>query len=604
MCMCYSQSNISCRLSPVDAHVYPGSSLSLVQLVVALNEELKCVAYSPLYVVKDHSGFIEGQDADCLCSFTSDVVSQLDLDISTALTTIREWKNSFTYINRIPLDILSIIPTHLTSQKDCFHASFVCRHWRRAFLQHGVLWSQLSLEKGKDYVTTLLKRAKGSPLDIIANFNTPVGTITLLSPWAQQIATLKFRSNCLWELKTFSELNSGQAPPLLHTLEITSPLETHTLSNQPNVVNLPSTPFFRGSINLEQFIFHSARLKYLSFFAFPSLTTFELSTDPTEQTSILYLLDFLKASPMLQTVKVKIGTSVGLSGITPNIIVSLPNVKTFSLHMNNNHTSMNMGNQGTCVCHILTHISCPGAKHISLGHELTNDDMTPDLEIFPNHTWWNTIIHQHARSPIEKVTLKIECSGFEGTTCSLNFQSSESTILSLDFKAKDLVDLSLAEIGWEVFSQACAAIQDHPSLPHIKQLHIECGAALLDLDQVLEVAGEVEKLFCSLGPLEKLTIHGCDLRIFVAAFLDSSWSQLADPIPSSQIMFPQVKELSILHPSMKNHEQICMDAIVELAKLQHELEKPFGNLIICARILPEVEELKKWVGTVDCYKEL
>src|ERR1700679_1056276 len=74
-----------------------------------------------------------------LHSFTSEDVSQLDWDLSTALATVREWKNSFVRVNRIPLDILSLIPTHLSSQGDLFRASAVCRHWRKTFIQQCTL---------------------------------------------------------------------------------------------------------------------------------------------------------------------------------------------------------------------------------------------------------------------------------------------------------------------------------------------------------------------------------------------------------------------------------------------------------------------------------
>ena len=41
---------------PMDTRTYPGKGLSLSQLVFALNEELKHVAYSSLYVATDHYG--------------------------------------------------------------------------------------------------------------------------------------------------------------------------------------------------------------------------------------------------------------------------------------------------------------------------------------------------------------------------------------------------------------------------------------------------------------------------------------------------------------------------------------------------------------------
>src|SRR5258708_5528686 len=137
------------------------------------------------------------------CSFTFDAISQLDWDASTALATIREWRNSFVCVNRIPLDVLSLIPTHLPSQKDRFHVSSVCRHWRRTFLQHGALWSQLFLGTDETYMKTLLERAKGCPLDIIIGPNTPTETIALLYPRVRQIKHLEFRRNRWTDIREF-----------------------------------------------------------------------------------------------------------------------------------------------------------------------------------------------------------------------------------------------------------------------------------------------------------------------------------------------------------------------------------------------------------------
>ena len=74
------------------------------------------------------------------------------------------------------------IPTHLHPDKDCFSASYVCRHWHRSFLQQAALWSRAFLRKGEVYVKNILKRTRESPLDIIANHNHgPVNTIGTLA---------------------------------------------------------------------------------------------------------------------------------------------------------------------------------------------------------------------------------------------------------------------------------------------------------------------------------------------------------------------------------------------------------------------------------------
>ena len=116
----------------MDQYTHPGKGLSLSQLAFALNQELKHAAYSPSYVAKYHRQLAREalsddtqQHADFLYSFTFDDVSQLDGDVSAALANIREWRNSFIHINRIPSDVLSLIPTHLHDQTDRFNASYL-----------------------------------------------------------------------------------------------------------------------------------------------------------------------------------------------------------------------------------------------------------------------------------------------------------------------------------------------------------------------------------------------------------------------------------------------------------------------------------------------
>ena len=154
-----------------------------------------------------------------LYSFTLDTISRLDWDTTTALTTIREWRNTFAPKNRVPVDILSLIPAHLSSQNDRFRATFVCCHWRRTLLEHGALWSQMFLKKGWGYTKTLLKRARGSLLEISIDQDVPSSTIALLFPRSQQIGCLKFQRNYLMGIGKFSGVNPGPLP-CLRTLKI------------------------------------------------------------------------------------------------------------------------------------------------------------------------------------------------------------------------------------------------------------------------------------------------------------------------------------------------------------------------------------------------
>ena len=537
---------------------------------------------------------VEELRADCLSRFALEAVSQLDRDASVALATIREWRNSFARVNRIPTDILTLIPTHLPTQKDRFRAASVCRHWRGVLLKHGALWSQLFLTKGEECLSTLLKRAKGSPLDIVTYYNVPDGTLTLISPRAQQIRCLEFIRSHWKDVMFFSELNSGQLP-LLRTLKITNPniFDSH---DQPNVVTSPSLPIFRGSINLEHFVFRSENLSYLSHFIFPNLTTFELASHPGEECSASYLFDFLKASTVLQTVEVKLSATVVLRGVQQAVVATLPNVKSFSLSVYNAPT--------THIHDIAAHISCPCVRHTSLVNGIDDTWMNPNLKIFPTPVLWNTIVHQHATNPIEAVTLEIKNPTDEDIGSFLTFRSSDTTTVRLGFNVNDTgadeaeLNMPRAEMGWEIFSQALTTIRNHPLLSHVKRLHFEYRAAIPDTYEMLLVVAEVRELFSSLGPLDALTIRGCDLHVFLSDFLDDP---VLDDLEGS-IVFPHIKELTISHPAMGEDEVECLDAIVELAESQHALGIPFERITVHVWSLPAgmAEELGRWVDAVDC----
>ena len=352
---------------------------------------------------------------------------------------------------------------------------------------------------------------------------------------------------------------------------------------------------------MDQFIFHSNRLHFLSHFVFPNLTTFDLLTWPGARSNVSHLLDFLKASPMLRKVGMKI-TGIFVPGSIPReMVVVLPNAESFALRT---YTT-------THVYNIAAHVSCPRATQTSLMHEIHDVDVDPELEIFPDPTELSKIIDQYTRSPnpVEEVTLEIEPALSETfIKCSLTFRSSNETIVRLGLQVLDTgleeheLPMSLEEIGCEAFSQAHRTIGNHPLLAHIKRLHVKYRAAIEDPDLALFMANEVGRLFGSMGPLDSLTIEGCDLRIYLASILDLPEFEDLE----RQIVFPPINELTILHPLMDDIEEECLEAIVELAKSRHALGIPFGRVTLYTEWLPAgmAERLKQWVGEADCYKEL
>jgi hypothetical protein len=384
-----------------------------------------------------------------------------------------------------------------------------------------------------------------------------------------------------------SEAISGPLP-LLRTLKIRMNYYTS------NMLTAPPLPLFSGAANLEEFDFKLDWNEPLNCFIFPNLTTFKLTTDTAASFNASDLFNFLKASPMLRTVEASINGGLMLENI-PREMTVLPNVETFSLHVHDHNLQ---------VYHPAVHISCPRAKYTSLTQNLFDVHITHLLEAFPDAVLWEAIIRQYTASPVEQVTLEIGDDGFHTfIEYFLTFQSSDATAIRLGFEfgnsgeADEHIVFSREETSFKIFSQACQTIRSHPLLSHVKRLHIRDRTGTFGVDRPVDISEVVGGLFRSLGPLEKLTIHGCDLRVFLAPHLPEFESESTEPV------FPSVKELIISKPWMVD-KQRCMDAIVELAKSQHELDKPFDLVAVRARGIPVglEDRLEQWVGAAECYE--
>lgn len=428
-------------------------------------------------------------------------------------------------------------------------------------------------------MTTLLERAKGSPLDVVLDRNSPSNTITLLPPHARQFKHLTFSGNLWSQISAFSQVISGPLP-LLRTLKI-SVRPSYGLNSQYN--EFPPL-LFSGAVNLEEFDFEPWSTGSLKNFLFQNLTTFKLSTAPMVDFNASDLFNFLKASPMLQTVEVVFGCEVVLES-DPGELVVLPNVKTFSLSVD-----------GTVqqVYEPAARISCPHATSTLLEQRIFDDHLSHGMEIFPNPVSCKAIVHQYSTSSAEEVTLKIGGHEFmTDVTYSLTFKSSDAAVirfgLQLGKSGEDHEDLpmSLERMDLEIFTQGCRTIQSHPLLSHIKRLHIKGESTYFSGTHMVYMLWE---LLGSMGPLDELAFHGFDLE------------ELLPEFGSAGRVCPPVKKLTISEEWMFDEER-CADVLVRFAQLQHELEKPFERVTIYARDFPAVvaERLRQWVGAVDYY---
>lgn len=302
---------------------------------------------------------------------------------------------------------------------------------------------------------------------------------------------------------------------------------------------------------------------------------------------------------MLQNVDVGIAPTISLEDVAQGRVVVLPNVKTFVLG----------AKDGASGYKLAAHISCPSASSTLLKREEWAKDMIPgrDMFMFPTAAPWDAIVRQYTRSPVEVITLEIDPPQDFTITCTLAFRSLDTTVIEFrlciigDIDDRNEFQMTLEDMALEAFSRASKTIQDHPLLPNVKHLHIGYKASILNLVQLRSLANEAGRLFRSVGPLDRLTLRGCDTRLWFAPFLGFlEFEDMEQPTA-----LPLIKELTISHPLTMGDEEGRMAAIVELAKSQHALGIPFRRVTVRAEGLPAemAEMLGPWVGEADCHEE-
>ena len=437
-------------------------------------------------------------------------------------------------------------------------------------------------------VRTLLGRVKGSPLDIVADYNgSPIHDVTLLFPFAQQIRSLELKSATSDQVQDLSMAISGPLP-LLHTLEI----DAHGYFGGPKSLVAPTLPLFKNATNLENFVLHIDEFPSLRHFIFPNLTTLHFSTWITEY-PVSELLDFLEASPALRWIWMLIEADQFCENVPLGRVIVLPHVKTFSLNI----ISYGPG------CEIATHISCPFAKSVEFGHWLDcAGDWVPEA-IYPLSKPWNTIVHQYTKGTVKRVVFEMRMDKEYHIDCSITFRSSDGAALKLCYthhtgEVKYEMEAILEERIPGVFSQAFQTIREHPLLANIKHLCIRGGN--LTAGNLEPVANAVGRLFGSMGPLENLTLDGCDLRPYLDPFLDTPlFPQAIQPTS-----FPSIKELVIVDPVQPFHDKVYAAAIVKLVESQHAKGVPFKRVKFRTTVPTLViDELAAFVGRVEWYDE-
>ena len=231
--------------------------------------------------------------------------------LSSISASVRQLKNSFIPINRLPPEVLALVPTFRESERDLIRATAVCRHWRRSLIYTPSLWTKIACSKRErthaftPHVQAYLERFGSVPIDVQIHAR----AFRLLACHTGRISSLRMFLNAPVDFEEIAERFSKPAPILKAISLRVNVLDDPTL-------DLPSTFLepFRSSVR--ELALHGT---ILSPCKFPQVTRFTLIANHYIGVPSAVLLDTLEQMPLLRFFE---ATYTRLPEVIPGIVWS------------------------------------------------------------------------------------------------------------------------------------------------------------------------------------------------------------------------------------------------------------------------------------------
>jgi hypothetical protein len=225
----------------------------------------------------------------------------MQLEAKHALSTIHASMNTFPKINRLPPEILALIPSFLTSHKDLVFTTLVCRHWRNTIIASPPLWSFLDNDTmHSDLVAAFMDRCGDAPLDVSFSSDLDKNTLFLKRVVLHSSRIRKMRIPSLHWSHLADVLDAFDKPlPLLRDVELgfcyydegaLPPFQRPFLAGATNLVSLDLSDY-------------STSIRHPPHFTAPTLTHLKLSFISRTPT-VGELLEFLRASPLIEDLRI------------------------------------------------------------------------------------------------------------------------------------------------------------------------------------------------------------------------------------------------------------------------------------------------------------
>jgi len=443
-------------------------------------------------------------------------MNSLEQDALEVLSLIRSVKNSFAPINRIPPEVLSLIPDYYDDDTDqgLIALTHVCRGWRDMFISCSSLWTQLDC-MDFDKTRTFIQRSKSSPLDIFLEMHKDEDTylddaFLLVTPHIHRIKYLAIYADAMPDAVRHLHCHA----PLLEELDIDLTCTTHA--------PVLDSALFKGDLSSLRELGLSGVVTHLPWNNLANLTTFDLRSCRPGRDFITRLLDFFENAPLLRTIMLEDSIPES-SNAPPGRMVSLPHLHIFAITANPAHSIL------------LNHLCIPIGVLLVLGFSF-NGGESPLREYLPETTAnLGNLAHITAINLHLGLTQKfVRMKGPSGELCiHARWEDKNITPYTMDRQILHSLDLSILLST----SRLAVARYNNPRPTEIEKC-------------------PVFQTLSSTKNLRTLVLTKCNNLPFILALNPNE-------APSNTILCPNLEEL-VLYIELQ--DQFCIEPLVSMAK--------------------------------------
>ena len=257
----------------------------------------------------------------------------VEREVSEVLNMARFLKNSFIPVNRIPPELLSLVPDYYEEHyvdQGLIMLTHVCRRWREAFISRSSLWTCLDLTD-INKTETYLRRSGSSPLRIRAT-NGMRGAhlnhaLSLIIPYIPSLQSFTIHARAIPDILHHSCCHA----PLLEELDIDIIF--------PNAQILDAT-LFNGDLSSLRILSLVGVTTHLPWTNMANLRVFKLSCPLGHEITVTRFLDLFESAPLLHTINIEDSIPES-SDAPPKRTVSLRHLGILSINAAPVHSILN-----------------------------------------------------------------------------------------------------------------------------------------------------------------------------------------------------------------------------------------------------------------------